>query len=547
MTSLRTIEALVKDANAASSVADAEALVERAAAQAVNHQDWDKILKGRPAAVGIERRRALLDRARASAIARQEPWGFETVAVIEARELHDDEAARTTLRAGEQVVRELEAEKRALPLHWVILARAFHDALGDRDEARRALERGWTLGMATRDVEELGKVAVAWSKLLDREEGLARMRAIEAAAAEWGNLSGTIYWWHGIGEPAEAQRVRATIVATTTQFSEALRVARFWNLFDPVYRNAHQNYSPDIEPAFERAAALAESIDEWFALASTAIELHGDETFARRALDHAAAKITDATEAKLRVHIAAAYADWFDDRATAERIGPTAVRPDDLREPRTKLDGFASSASALFDWLRARVSDAILDFVAAGDYGYGQETYRAALESLRTTGLVPLKVPWAANEVLGLYRWSRGEGTNHVMRALACVLLTIEDDDELLNTGPILVESVLLIGGESLALLEAFLVWRFEVDEGELEAEAPAALLLLAMVCAAADPASERLDVVLRRFAAHEGAPSVREAIAGSLRAPLWTELLDRTLKPLGRPELASLFDDASA
>jgi hypothetical protein len=123
--------------------------------------------------------------------------------------------------------------------------------------------------------------------------------------------------------------------------------------------------------------------------------------------------------------VARAFKVLLDDDAAAARIGPRGVRPDALRTRVQALEGWESSASALFDDLRARATDETLEAIAAADYGMDFEKHLTALRDICGSGLVPRELAWEPHEVLALTRWSTGEHVDHVSRALACVLLCL--------------------------------------------------------------------------------------------------------------------------
>src|SRR5262249_50294634 len=82
------------------------------------------------------------------------------------------------------------------------------------------------------------------------------------------------------------------------------------------------------------------------------------------------------------------------------------------------------------------------------------------------TGLVPKSLPWHPREVLELTRWSAGEDTEHLDRALSCVLLCLApSDSDLLTNGAILAESCLALGPHPAQLAEEFFAWYSETEE----------------------------------------------------------------------------------
>ena len=527
---LRTVDALVASAKAATSPAERERTLAAACAQAASFRHWEKILDAFLASASEERRRQLLASAIASARAREEIWGFTNAAIAQARHLGEPDAARQTLRDGERMLVAMGERGDSLGFYWGALANGFKKALGDDAEVARTLEAGWELAWSQRDVENLGRIANTWAALIDRGAAAARLSRVEQAAGGWGQLGGLIYWWHALGDAAAARRVRQTTLETTTRFEEALDLARHWTLYE--------KDSPGVDAAFAKAEALAATAPEWFELADEARTADDEGALSRRALDRAAAA---ADSAAIKARIACAYVDWFGDDGAAARVGPPGVRPHDLRKVQTRLDGWESSASGLFDWLRARVTRAQLLDIAQADYGSGTQEHLAALEQMCASGLVPIELPWHPREVAALTRWSEGEGVDHVQRALSCVLLCLSArEDELANTAAPLVESLVALGAEAASLGERLMAWKWETAGDADGDERFVALLALCMLRAACDPKDPRLQGVLRRLTAPD-ARGLRESLAASLRVDMWARLIDSTLST----HLAALgFDD---
>ena len=91
------------------------------------------------------------------------------------------------------------------------------------------------------------------------------------------------------------------------------------------------------------------------------------------------------------------------------------------------------SPDALLDLLRGRVDDAMLQEIAAADYGMEADTHLRELRRIRDTGRVPVRFDWCPKEVLDLTRWSEpgelsGVGDDavlreHLKRAFCCAAL----------------------------------------------------------------------------------------------------------------------------
>ncbi|MEO8878189.1 MAG: hypothetical protein ABI461_21530, partial [Polyangiaceae bacterium] len=467
---IRTIETLLTEANATESTAEAERDLFQAVDQVSSLHDWEKILRGIPAAVSIARRHEIVARALHFARTREDVWTFRHVAVFQAHDLGEREAARETLREAERMLLAMSAQDRAEAFYFGVLAIAHRLALQSDDEAIRLLNAGWTLGWRKRDVENLGRLANHW-RALDPAEAIARLRLVEEAAAGWENLGGVIYWWHALGDAAAGDRVRQTVLETTRRFSEAHDLAGYWHLYD--------KNSPGVEAALDRAEALASSAAEFLALAQSCVSGENSEARRRRVLDHAAA-IANTTE--IRARIATAYVDWFHDQAAADRVGPRGVRPEHLALRLGALEGWTSSPSDLFDWLRPRMTAEQLTVIAKSDYGMDEKEHFAALDSICKSGLLPFELGWEPLEVCCLTRWSRGDEVDHFNRALCCVLLSLAaSDNELISTGPPLIESCLALGEDASLCCERLLVWKYETVEAD-SGERLVTLVLLFML-----------------------------------------------------------------
>ena len=94
---LRTVEALVAAANAATDPGAVERHLAAACAQATSFTDWDTIFSGLPASISEERRRQVLASTIEWARTREEIWGFKNAAVAQARTLGQPDVARETL------------------------------------------------------------------------------------------------------------------------------------------------------------------------------------------------------------------------------------------------------------------------------------------------------------------------------------------------------------------------------------------------------------------------------------------------------------------
>lgn len=108
------------------------------------------------------------------------------------------------------------------------------------------------------------------------------------------------------------------------------------------------------------------------------------------------------------------------------------------------LNQFNPSDSTLWVWLRSRINDAMLEKIAAADYGMNFEEYLRVLKRIRdepwssnevvvrpSKGKAQIPLWYPALEVLELMRWSEPENSKqnsdqtigHLMRAFCCVVL----------------------------------------------------------------------------------------------------------------------------
>jgi hypothetical protein len=247
----------------------------------------------------------------------------------------------------------------------------------------------------------------------------------------------------------------------------------------------------------------------------------------------------------MKLQIASAYRDWFNDEGAAERIGPCGMQAEDLHPRITKLDGWEGSAGDLFDWLRRSVSQDCLMEIAQADYDFDTERHFAALDRICKTGLLPLELPWHPGEVVRLTRWSSGQALNHRARALSCVLLCLcSDDDDLANNGPPLIESCLALGADAASSAARFLVWKYETTNPE-RAEAHLCLLSLIMLHATQQPGDPRLVSLFEKMVGTRDIRGLRQWLASSINAKLWAQLVDDILMPLHQtqPALSPLLD----
>jgi hypothetical protein len=329
--------------------------------------------------------------------------------------------------------------------------------------------------------------------------------------------------WHALGEASAVERVLDAALRAATTADAAVHVAHAW---------ASQAADEPVLRAHARARELATSASDWLKIAEAALDAGlGDEPV-RSALTQAAALATDR---EVRTRVASAFSHWLGDDQAAERVGPRGAPADALRPRIQPLPGWESSGSALFDWLRTRMTPELLTRIAHADYGMDADKHLAALRDLCATGLVPNELAWEPHEVLALCRWSSGERVNHLERAFCCVLLCLAPSglEELVTNGPILAESCLELGPEPTALAQQLFAWIAETREAD-DPERFFAKLLLYLLATASSVGDPRLEPLARELC-EQTDPDLNwaaESIAGSMRAEIWTDLFERLLAP---------------
>jgi hypothetical protein len=146
-------------------------------------------------------------------------------------------------------------------------------------------------------------------------------------------------------------------------------------------------------------------------------------------------------------------------------------------EVRRLLEELRPSPTDLFDLLRSRVDDSMLQEIAEADYGDDSDEHFRALKRVQASGELPPN-EWVPMEVIELIRFSQPDdptwkpgstGTRgHVMRAYCCVvLLRIAADpknyeyiDGENQTIILLVDSAIVLGGDVPLAALRLLCWR---------------------------------------------------------------------------------------
>lgn len=464
-------------------------------------------------------------------------WEFRDVATVRKQHLDDEEGARAALEACRAAF--LASKGGPKDYEWVLLAKGFVETLGDQAGAREVLALGLDQARAAASAAQLCCIATAWAELVDREAGVALLREAEALGSD-GSLGPWVLAnaWRAVGDADAVRRVLDGALARAQTHEDAIEVARAW---------ASHRRREQAAGALVRVEALASSVEEWLAIGELALDAELGVERIRRAVERAeAVASTEADEAR----VSAAYLHWLGDREAAERVGPRGAHPSSLRSVVDPdfLSSWAPSATALFDHMRATVTEEELTSIAKADYGMGAAKHLAALRDICESGRVPTKSAWVPHEVLELSRWAEGERVNHVERGLSALLLCLSPPSfgELVTNGVILAESCLELGPEVVALGERLFAWfgasvamdeAGEVEAGdELDSERALALLLLFILRAATSATPGRdpqlIELAERLTQPTEPLEFASMHIEGSMREALWERLLTETLRP---------------
>lgn len=444
----------------------------------------------------------------------REIWGFRDVAAARAEHLADRPGALAALLACEQLYR----DSRTLGYEWVLLAKGFVDALGDRAGLRRCLEAGLAAARERGNADDLCAIASAWTQEVDREAGGALLGEAEALATNGSASPWTLSnAWSALDDAVAVRRVLDGALARASSTAAAVHVHKAW---------ASHGQVAEALAALDRAAALAATAADWLTIGEAAFDgqLGGERI--RHALEHAEPLATDDVA---RGRIASGYHVWLQDDEAADRVGSRGLAPGALQSAWRSLEGWESSASALFDWIRSRLPDATLLKIANSDYHMDAQKHLGALRDIVRTGLLPRELDWEPHEVLALSRWATGENVDHLERAFCCVVLCLapQGGDELETNGVILAESCLALGvGASEGAAQLF-AWCASSSE---EPESAVALLLLLLVCASTTPHDPRLEGLATTLLERDDPPVALLAASAlsSMRGELWRDLASR-------------------
>jgi len=499
-------------------------------------------------------------------------WGFRDAAEVRATRLDDEPGARAALEGcaalfSEPVVDMLGNLKFARGSDWVLVGQGFVETLRDEEGMRACLEAGRNMARAQNDADDLCDIAVNWARCVDREAGVALLLEAETMAVNGSAQPWTLAnAWSALGVPEAMRRVLDSALDRATSVGAALHVARAWgcralaadlrrstvDAINAIHAQELEVQERDgVKRAVTQAREFATTARDWLQIAESTFDLRLGESLLRDALERARALATDNDE---RGRVSTAYRLRLHDEDTAARIGPRGVRPEAVRPRVRTLVGWETSASGLFDWLRDQATMDVFVDIANSD-GFGASKHAAALQDICETGLVPRRLEWHPHEALALTRWSSGETTHHLERALCCTLLCIclGNMEELVTNGPILAESCLILGPQVSDLAERFFAWRSETEESAEHAdsddvgqEQPIALLLILLLRASSTPDDPRLGALADMLLRHPRYPlsTLAESMDESMKAELWTDLIHRILVPLAatRPPIAAVL-----
>ena len=527
----------------------------RAKAAATTANDWLGILRSlrraRSAPVDEVELAEIASRLLDASVAEGSAAGFAEAARIRVEVFGDRDGARAALERGMAALRVRAPSAPA----WQGLASAFAELLSNEAAMRACVGLGCEQARRMRDAGGLSVMARTLLDCDDRAGAAALLREAEALLGPDGRVGWSVSdTWDDLGDPEAATRVRLHAIAIATDTSAALHVAE---LLSP------EETAKLIGPALDRARAVAKTAIDWLDIAERAANRELDASLVRDALDRAAAASQGDDVA--RRHVASGYATWLQDPVAAEAVGPRGFLPEMLRVPRLGASTFlsaavgsaaaAGSASALFEWLRARVTDSMLSAIAHADYDQESDEHYAALAEIHRTGCLAFgsrsathALPWHPHEVCALTRWSRSAD---IEQAFCSTLLWLAPGNEdPLDVAGAIVESCVALGGEAIERAAELFAWhlctrerdlsgdpepvlREPTEHDESDAVARFALLLLR---AAADPTASdpRVPALARAVANHPSYPPRLFAVT-PVQQDLWQSLVESILAPLAQ------------
>lgn len=431
------------------------------------------------------------------------PWVWRGVAATRVA-LGDHAGALATL--DQAIAAELAGEVRD-GWRWRRLAEGFHE-LGEGRGVERCLaigaERAGTVADLVSIVTGLVELRADQSTartLLERADALARTFVAgesESAAYRCWEVAGA--WRDWFADTARAAAMLAFGSQRVGDVPDCLTMAEAWRQHEAT---PGANVAA-VEQCLRKAEGVARDTDDWLRIAEQWLASAANADEARRAWQHAGGLATT-PEAKWRV--ATTGERWFGAMAAAPAVVALGATPDELAPPDASALGWPRDAAALFDWLRAQVTDEKLATIAAADHGDDVDEHLAALRHVRDHGRLLLPLRWHPLEVLSLRQWSQGLGVDHVERAFCCVVLCLAElgpdpagPGGIESTLAVLVESCHLLGTEALSRLVGLLVAMAEHQPDDHGCESLFVLLALLLVTAALDADDARLETLAQRL-----------------------------------------------
>jgi hypothetical protein len=423
-------------------------------------------------------------------------WDYRRAAATRAL-LGDHQAAVATLAMLEAA---FLGRVESNGLRWRLLAEGYAE-LQDLVGARRCLDAGRERATT---VDDLCALAKAHAELVaDRETARRLLEMAETSAATAVDRHGVpdvgawwttaIAWSELLQDDVRAQASLEAGLARAADVSGCLTMARAWSCEEP-----SQQQSDAFQRCLDKARGFASTFEAWCEIAETMHELGGDVEAVRDALARAEALVT--TPAERRRLVQRRRACLPDAESGAEPVAdsePAGLLPQELAESRLTASGWMLDAGALLEWLRPRLTEAMLTAIAEEDHGYDRDENFAVLQDIARSGRVPVPLEWVPREVMELSRWAEGLHVDHVQRAFCATVLclaelTAERFGSIEANLAILLESCAILGGEALVRAEGLLVALSERPGCEPSERAFATLgLLLAAV--QRDPQDPRL------------------------------------------------------
>lgn len=497
-------------------------------------------------------------------------WSAADLAALLSDAFADRDGAIQVLDACQKRLKE---HKVKTGYSWVQLAGHFRALVSDEARERACLE---TAERFVSDVSDLCDLARAHGELgLFDKAGTLLSKAEAKFAEDWQGddpLQKSMFDARSIvnthrifGDDKSADEALEGALALADSTSDALILAagsRFdWDTHD----------APDfLRRVFQKAETCARAASNWLDIADNYHELGAPEDNTRGALSRALELAEDEGDDRVKRQVSERRGLWFGEVGSAVfGVAPQSIA---THASRHSMGEWEADPAALFDLLRAEITDATIERIASADYGFGFDECKHALQQIRKTGRVPSPLESRLHEVCALTRWSEGERVDHVERAFVCTLLSLDlladggfVDDITATLAP-LTESCLALGEQHSRALCGLCVWIIESTRAEEAAwladdddddddddifdseNTLAALYALLIAQAHLDPSDARLaalaahviDTEARHatFSAHENKPWMARALS-TIRDEMWTDLGRRALKRATEAEAA--------